>query len=324
MNRRQLLTRLSTLSWPALAGSARAQPPVAPGRWIVPFPTGGTTDLLARALAEPMSHELGQPITVDNIAGAGGTRGMLELVRAPRDGLVLGIATTSTHGVNPALYRNPPYDVAADFTPIAEVARAPGVLVVPAQLGINDYASFLKLVKSRPGKLSFGSPGVGSIGHLWGEIFKSTTNTFMLHLPFQGAAGATQALLAGQVQAAFDQLASAQPHLRSGRLVALAVTGNQRLAAWPKVPTFGEVDLFANNVPSWFGLVGPAGLPAAQVKRVHGAVHAVLKQPALKAWMAEQALFAADGTPEDFAATIRKEVDRMRRTARVAKIQLEA
>ncbi|MBI5256567.1 MAG: tripartite tricarboxylate transporter substrate binding protein BugE [Burkholderiales bacterium] len=320
MHRRHLL--LAATSSLVLPAAAFAQGK--PLRLIVPFPPGGATDITARAVGEQMGRELGQTVIIENRAGAGGSIGMAEVSRAEPDGLTLGVATLSTHGVNPAVYKKLPYDAEKGFAPVAELVKAPGVLVVPAALGVKDHAAFLKLLQEQPGKLSYASPGNGTIGHLWGELFKSSTKTFMLHIPYRGAAPAINDLIAGQVQAYFDQVASALPHIQSGRVRALAVSWPQRLAQLPEVPTFGELGLQSNNVPSWFGLVAPAGTPEAAVLRLHAAAMKAVHAPGMAERLAGLGLYATDlTTPAQFGIQIRKEIDRMRRTARFARIEVD-
>jgi tripartite-type tricarboxylate transporter receptor subunit TctC len=322
MQRRQIL-QASALGSFAFVSASPALAQNKPLRLVVPFPPGGATDMTARAIAEPLSKALGKPVIVENKAGAGGSIGMAEISRAAPDGLTLGLATLSTHGVNPAIYKNLPYDPLADFTPIAELVKAPGVLVVHPSLGVSNLAEFVKYLKAKPGKVSVGSPGNGTIGHMWAELFKSTTGTFMLHIPYRGAAPAMTDLLGGQVQVAFDQVASALAHIQSGKLRALAVTASQRLDVLPAVPTFAEGALFSNNDPSWFGLIAPKGLPVALGLQMNEAVNAALKDPALKARLAAQGLYASGGTAEGFGKQIRAEIEKFRRVAAVAKISLD-
>ncbi|WP_395699632.1 tripartite tricarboxylate transporter substrate binding protein BugE [Aquabacterium sp.] len=318
MKRRQVLLGAAVGSFPL---AMFAQSKVL--RLVVPFPPGGATDIVARAIGEPLGRDLGMPVLVDNRAGAGGSIGMAEVARAAPDGMTLGLATMSTHGVNPAVYKKLPYDAVKDFAPVAELVKAPAVLVVPASLGVKDYAGFIRLVKAQPGKYSYASAGVGTISHMWAELFKSTTGAFMVHIPYRGAAPALNDLLAGQVQAYFDQLASALPHIRAGRLKALAVSWPAHVEALPAVPTFAELALASNNLPSWFGLVAPAGTPMPMVRRLYGAVQKALADPALQARLIAQGLYPSDITPEDFGVQIRKEIDRMQRVARYAKIELD-
>ena len=323
MRRRHLIAActLSLMSATPLVVRSQTTQPI---RLIVPFPPGGATDITARAVGEQLARELGQPVIVENKAGAGGSIGMAEVARAAPDGLTLGVATLSTHGVNPAVYARLPYDADRSFVPVAELVKAPGVLVVNTQLAVKDMSAFLKRLRDNPGKLVYASPGNGTIGHLWAEIFKSSTQTFMVHIPYRGAAQAVTDLIAGTVNAYFDQVASALPHIKAGRLVALAVSWPKRLEVLPDVPTFAEVGLASNNLPSWFGLVAPAGTPDAAVVRLHAGVQRALRAPGMQERLAAQGLYPSElQSPQQFGLQIRREIDRMREAARFAKIQLD-
>jgi tripartite-type tricarboxylate transporter receptor subunit TctC len=318
VQRRHIFSLVATSLLPSM-GFAQSKPL----RLIVPFPPGGATDITARALQEPLSRALGQSVIIDNRAGAGGSIGVAELAKAAPDGHTLGLATLSTHGVNPAVYKKLPYDPIKDFAPVTELVKAPGVLVVNPKLPVNTLEEFVKYVKANPGKVTFASPGNGTIGHMWGELFKSTTNTFMLHIPYRGAGPAITDLLGGQVMAYFDQVASSLPYIQSGKLKALAVTWPTRLEVMKDVPTYAEKSMFSNNDPSWFGLLAPAGAPVATVNRIHQAVATALQDKALRDKLAAQGLFASGNRPEEFAAQIRKEIDKMQRIAKFAKITLD-
>lgn len=323
MKRRHLLIAPAA-AW--LAGAAWAQPASTaprPIRLLVPFAAGGATDITARALARPLSQLLGVPVAVENRPGAGGATCMAEVAAAAPDGATLGVATLSTHGVNPAVYKHLPYDALEGFTPVTEIVKAPGVLVVHPSLPVQDFAQFVQYVKAQPGKLAYASPGTGTIGHMWGELLKSSTNLRMNHAPYAGAAPAVAEVLAGRVPVYFDQVASSLPHIQAGRLRALAVSWHQRLAVLPQVPTYAELSLFSNNDPSWFGMVAPARMPAALARRLRDAVAAVLRDSQVLARLGEQGLFASGSLPDEFAALIRKEVEKMRRVSRFAHITLD-
>jgi tripartite-type tricarboxylate transporter receptor subunit TctC len=279
--------------------------------------------LCPRALQEPLGKALGLPVIVENKAGAGGSIGMSEVAKAAPDGLTLGMATLSTHGVNPAVYKKLPYDPIRDFVPVTELVKAPGVLVVNSKLPVNTLEELIKYLKANPGKVSYASPGNGTIGHMWGELFKSTTNTFMVHIPYRGAGPAIADVIGGQVQVYFDQVAASLPHIQGGRLKALAVAWGTRLDVLKDVPTYGEKTLFANNDASWFGLVAPQGTPAAMVSRIQQATAAALKDTALADKLKGQGLFASGSKPDEFAAQIKKEIDKMQRIAKLAKISLD-
>jgi tripartite-type tricarboxylate transporter receptor subunit TctC len=318
MQRRHLISLAATSLLPSMSFAQSKTL-----RLVVPFPPGGATDVTARALQEPLSRALGQQVIVDNRAGAGGSIGMGELAKAAPDGNTLGLATLSTHGVNPAVYKKLPYDPIKDFAPISELVKAPGVLVVSAKLPVNSFEEFIKYLKANPGKVSYASAGNGTIGHMWAELFKSTTNTFMLHIPYRGAGPAITDLLGGQVQVYFDQVASSLTHIQSGKLKALAVSWPTRLEVLKEVPTFAEKSLFTNNDPSWFGLLAPAGTPAATVNRINQAVVTALQDKALRDKLQAQGLFATGTKPDEFGVQIRKEIDKMQRIAKFAKISLD-
>ncbi|MDZ7861350.1 tripartite tricarboxylate transporter substrate-binding protein [Acidovorax sp.] len=322
MKRRTLLAGAVPLPWAAGQAWAQSTADARPARLLVPFAAGGATDITARAIAGPLSQRLQRSITVENRPGAGGANCMAEVAAAAPDGLTLGIATLSTHGVNPAVYRHLPYTIDA-FTPITEIVKAPGVLVVHPDLPARDFAQFIRYVKAQPGKVAYASPGNGTIGHMWGELLKSTTNTFMTHVPYRGAAPALADVVAGKVPVYFDQVASSLPHIQAGRLRALAVSWKERLAVLPGVPTYAELSLFSSNDPSWFGLVAPAGMPAAMARQWRDAVAAVLQEPGVKTQLADQGLFGSGSLPDEFGAQIRKEVDKMRRVSRFARIVLD-
>jgi len=295
-----------------------------PLRIVVPFPPGGATDIAGRSLQEPLQRLLGQPVVIENRAGAGGSIGMAEIARAPGDGLTFGVATLSTHGVNPAVYAKLPYDPIKDFAGVTEIVKAPGIIVVnPQVLPVKDFADLVKYLKANPGKISYATPGNGTIGHMWGELFKSVTGTAMVHIPYRGAGPAVNDVLGGQVPVYFDQVASSLPHVKAGKLKALAVSWPERLDVLPEIPTYGELGYPQANEPSWFGLVAPASTPASQVLRVQQAVATALKEPAVRDRLAGQGLYASGTAPADFSRQIVREIDKMKKVAAYAKIKIE-
>ena len=320
MQRRHILAVLAAAS--VAPGMSFAQDK--PLRIVVPFPPGGATDIAGRALQEPLQRLLGQPVVIENRAGAGGSIGMAEIARAPGDGLTFGVATLSTHGVNPAVYAKLPYDPVKDFVGVTEIVKAPGVLVVnPQVLPVKDFAELVAYLKANPGKISYATPGNGTIGHMWGELFKSSTGTAMVHIPYRGAGPAINDVLGGQVPVYFDQVASSLPHVKAGKLKALAVSWPERLDVLPDVPTYAELGYKQANEPSWFGLVAPAATPAAAVLRVQQAVATALKEPAVRDRLAGQGLYASGTSPADFSKQIVREIDKMKKVAAYAKIKIE-
>lgn len=291
---------------------------------IVPFPPGGATDITARVLSEPLAKILQQPVVIDNRAGAGGSIGMAEVARSAPDGLAFGVATLSTHGVNPAVYQKLPYDPIKGFVAVTELVKAPGVVVInPQVLPVKNFAELVKYLKANPGKVSYASPGNGTIGHMWGELFKSSTGTSMVHIPYRGAGPAINDVLAGEVPVYFDQVASSLPHVKAGKLKALAVSWSSRLDVLPEVPTYRELGYPANNDPSWFGLVAPAGTPADVALRMQQAVATALKDASVRERLALQGLYASGTTPAEFAKQIDSEIEKMKKVAAFARIRLD-
>jgi tripartite-type tricarboxylate transporter receptor subunit TctC len=320
MQRRHLLAALAAAS--VAPGMSWAQGK--PIRLVVPFPPGGATDITGRVLGEALAPILQQPVIIDNRAGAGGSIGMAEVARSAPDGLTFGVATLSTHGVNPAVYQKLPYDPIKGFVGVTELVKAPGVIVInPKELPINSFAELVKYLKANPGKVSYASPGNGTIGHMWGELFKSSTGTSMVHIPYRGAGPALNDVLAGQVSVYFDQVASSLPYVKSGKLRALAVSWTGRLDVLPEVPTYAELGYPANNDPSWFGLVAPAGTPAPMVLRMQQAVVTAMKDPAVRDRLAGQGLYPSGTTPDEFSKQIVSEIEKMKKVAAFAKIKLE-
>jgi len=308
MKRRHLLTRSALLaSSLALPGLGLAQGTTT--RIIVPFAAGGPIDVTARVLAEAVKGSLGTVI-VDNRAGAGGNIGVGAAARSAPDGLTLGIATTASHGINPWLFSKLPYDPVKDFAPVTQMLRVPNVLVINTEtaqrLGINSVADLIRYGKANPGKLNYGSGGNGSAGHLAGELFKNETGIFAVHIPYSGGNPAQAALLAGQVDFNFDNLATAAGNIRAGRLKALAVTTAQRSSVMPDVPTVAET-LPGFEIDTWWGLVVPSGVPADTVAKLNAAFTEALRSPEVKERFATLMAEPAPSTPEAFGAFMNSE-----------------
>ena len=297
------------LSLLALFGTAaHAQGyPQKPIRLLVPFAAGGTTDLIARIISEPLGRELGQPVVVENKGGGGGSIGAAETARATPDGYNLGMATVSTTATNPAINPKIPYNVATDFTPIINIAATPNVIAAHPKLPFQDYKGMLAAVKKEPGKYAYASPGNGSITHLMMEMFKLSTQTFMVHVPYRGSGPALNDAVAGQVPLIFDNLPSALPFIKEKRLTALVVAAPQRVPALPDVPTFKELGLESVNRMAYYGIIGPKGLPKDIVDKVNAAVHKVLKDPAVRKRIEDTGSLIVADTPEKFAQEIKAE-----------------
>ena len=266
----QISQILAVLALVVASGSALAQPyPAKPIRLVIPFPPGGATDIIGRTLAQKLSTQLGQNVVVDNKPGAGGTLGSAEVAKAAPDGYTLLLATTSTHSIAPSLYKNIPYLVDKDFAPISEVATATNVLIVTPNLPVKDVAELVALAKSKPDALNYASSGNGTIVHLQTELFKLASSTKLTHVPYKGTALAIPDLISGQTHVMFDSLVSALPHIKGGKVRALAVTSAKRTPLLPYVPTVIETGLPGYDVNTYFGLFAPPGTPRDIVQRLH-------------------------------------------------------
>lgn len=270
-----------------------------------------------------MARELGQPLVVDNRGGAGGAIGAKAIADAAPDGYTLGVATISTHVVNPIVHRDLRYDPLADFTFVSEIASVPNVVSVHPSVPARNLAELIALAKQHPGKLNFGTPGVGSLGHLIGETFKYSAKVDMTHVPYRGAGPALNDALAGQVQVLFDNLPSSLPHIQSGKLRALAVAAEKRVASLPDVPTFAEARHPLVNDPSWFGLIGPARLPADVVSRVHAAIVATLKHPEVVRRLDAAASTPVGNSPEAYRKVVADALANTRQVVREANLKFE-
>ena len=305
MMRRTLLA-LAALTTLGVA-QAQANYPNKPIKLLVPFAAGGTTDLIARVIADPLGRELGQPVIVENKGGGGGAIGAAETARAAADGYHLGLATVSTTATNPAINPKIPYDVFKDFTPVVNIAATPNIIAANPQFVGQDYQSFLDEIKKNPGKHSFGSPGTGSIGHLMMEMFMLTTGTQMQHVPYRGSGPALNDAVAGQIPLLFDNFPSTLPFVQTQRLTPLVVAAPQRLAVLPHVPTLAEVGAPGVNRMAYYGILGPKGLPQDIVQKVNLAVHKVLQDPGVRKRIEDTGSLIVASTPEQFAQEIKAE-----------------
>jgi tripartite-type tricarboxylate transporter receptor subunit TctC len=298
----------------APGASAQSGWPTKPVRIVVPFAAGGTTDILARAIAPELSKAFGQQFIVDNRAGAGGNLGADIVAKAPNDGYTLLMGTVGTHGINRALYPKLPFDPIKDFAPVTLVAAVPNVMEMNADkakaLGIGNVADFVKYAKANPGKLNMASSGSGTSIHLAGELFKSMTGAFMTHIPYRGSGPALLDLVGGNADVMFDNLPSSMQQIKAGKLKPLAVTSSKRSPALPDVPTVEEAGgpaLKGYEASSWFGLLAPAGTPPEIVQRIQQEVAKSLGTPDIKEKLVAQGALPSGNTPAEFAKLIDSE-----------------
>ncbi len=308
---------------PAASALAQDKYPSRPIKLVVPFAAGGSTDLIARLVSEYAGRELGQSVVVENKGGAGGSLGMEQVARSVPDGYTIGMATVSTHGSNPAVFPKLSYDPIKDFAPITNVVAIPSVFAVHPSVPAKTMQEFIALAKANPGKYSFASPGAGSLGHVNIENFMMLAKIDLLHVPYKGAGLALNDAVAGQVSAITDNLSSTLPHVKSGRLRALAVLGAARSPLLPNVPTYAELGFKDMGDGGWFGIVAPAGTPPAIVARLNAAIHKGMQNPDFKRRVEESGGTLIPNSPEQFRAQMQQAMARYARVAKAANIKLD-
>ena len=321
MKRRTLLQAAPALIYAPGLALAQAAYPSKPIRYIVPVAAGGGADMVGRTVTERWGNQLKQSFIVDNQGGGGGVIASQATARAAPDGYTLMQGYVATHGTSPAT-RKVPYDPIKDFTPIAMIGATPNVLVVNSALPVTTVKEFIDYVKKNPGRVSYGSAGQGSLTHLTMELFKQQINSFMVHIPYRGVAPAFTDLIGGQTQAMFPGLAAAVPHIRSGRVRPLAVTGLQRHPQFKDLPTLDESGFKGFDAQQWYGVVGPAGMPAAIVKQLNDTLATVLAAPDLREKLSVEAIETMVMSPEQFAAFIKTDIARWTKLAKERKIEL--
>jgi len=309
-DRRRIMAAVFAVVLAALAAPSPAAEtyPNKAVRVIVPFPAGGPLDVVARAIGQKLSDAWGQPVIIDNRPGAGGNIGADLVAKSTPDGYTILEGALSTHAVNLSLYSKLPYDPVRDFAPITLVAVTPNVLVVNPSLPVDSVKDLIAYAKAHPGKLSFGSGSNGSAGHLAGEAFKTEAGVDMVHVPYKGGAPAMQALLAGDTQLMFDNLANSMQQVRAGKLKALAVTTARRSALVPELPTLAETGLPGFDIYTWWGFMAPAGTPREIIAKWNAEVTRILNTPEMKAFFAQQGAEPVPTSPDEFAALIRREI----------------
>ncbi len=329
-----MMARLLTAGRRAIAGvaalllagqvaMAQDRYPSRPITMIVPFAAGGSTDVIARVIADAMHKVLGQSIVIENRGGAGGSIGTAAIAKAEPDGYTIGMGTASTLAINPAAYKNLPYDIASDLRPVGLIASVPNVMTVNPSVRAMSVAELVALAKMQPGKMTYGSAGNGSVSHLMGEQFKFATDTDIVHVPYRGVGPALNDAVAGQIFILFDNLPTSLPLIQADKLRALAVSSPTRLEDLPDVPTFAELKLDDLNWMAFFGLVAPAKTPQSVIDRLNTALAQALASVQVGEILAKQHAFPQPGPPSEFAALIDRELTRMKRAVEAANIEMQ-
>ncbi|HEX2544277.1 MAG TPA: tripartite tricarboxylate transporter substrate binding protein [Ramlibacter sp.] len=306
--RDSIRTIVSTLVGTAVGSAAHAQAdwPARAVRFVVPVAPGGSADMLARTLGERLAKAFGQPFVVENVSGGGGVIATQSTARATADGHLVMLSYSATHSTNPAV-RKVPYDFDKDFTPIAMIGGTPNVLVVNASINAASFRDFIALLKAGPTKYSYGSAGLGTLTHLAMEQLKESTRTFMVHVPYRGGSPMMADLVGGQINAAMPSLSTALPHIRGGRIRALAVTSSKRHPALPDTPTLAELGLKGFETVQWYGVHGPAGMPPAVVRRLNEGINKQIAAPDLQEKLAQDAITVTPMSPEQFRAYVQRD-----------------
>ena len=322
---RTALAALALVTTVLLPGHAHAQSyPTGPIRLVVPYTAGGSSDFVARTMAQKMSEGLGQTVAVDNKPGVAGIPGTEVVARSAPDGYTIALIGLTTLAANPSLYRKLPYDATKDFTPIGNAIVSPLVLSVPASLPVANVQELIAYAKANPGKVNFGSAGVGNTLHLAGELFKSSAGIDIVHVPYKGASAAMNDLLGGRIQMMIDLVQTPLPHIQAGKLRALGVTGTARIPQLPQVPTIAESGLPGFSFATWIGIAAPAGTPKAVVDRVHAEMVKALAMPdVIEAFTKQGMVPAPSASPEAFAQQISAEKERIAALVKAAGIQPE-
>ncbi len=297
--------------------------PSKPIRLVIPFAPGGSTDIVGRIMAAKLTPLLGQPVIVENKAGAGGSIGAAEIAKSAPDGYTIGMGSVSTMGTNIVAYKNNKLDPMTQFTHITNLASVPGIIIVNKNFPHQDYKSFIAALKANPGKFSYASSGAGGVGHLAMELFLVETGTDAQHIAYKGAGPAVTDVLAGNVPIMWDNLSSSLAQIKAGNFIPIGLAFPKRIPQLPNVPTFAELGLKNYEADTWFGLVGPAGMPKDIVKKIYDASMVALKDPDTVKKLEENGAFVIGNTPEQFSDQVKREVAKWKRVVDAKKISLE-